>query len=124
MPQSFEAWAMESSSGEQIDLDLLKQIAEIWWNHTRTISPPCQILLHKFEQYYTKALCPGVFKQKTRQYAYKQVKHTNLRYTHINNSIKNKKLLIYPSKNQLEQLRMKQENDKVIPHITKKITTH
>ena len=43
MPQSFEAWEMESSSREQRDLNFLKQIAEIWWNQTRTITPPCWV---------------------------------------------------------------------------------
>ena len=123
MPQSFEAWAMESSSGERRDLNLLKQIAEIWWNQTRTINPPRQILLQKFEQYYTKALYSGVFKQKTRQYAYKQVKHTNLRSTHINNSRNKEETTIDLSENRLKQLRMKQEIDTIRLHITQEITT-
>ena len=51
--------------------------------HSSTLDIPAQL-----EQYYTKALYPEVFKQKTRQYAYKQVKHTNIISTHINNSQK------------------------------------
>ena len=66
MSQSFEAWAMESSSGERTDLDLLQTncrgMVELNKNqHYSTIDIPAQL-----EQYYTKALYPRVFKQKTR----------------------------------------------------------
>ena len=66
MPQSFEAWAMESSSRERRDLNLLKtnrrDVVESNKNqHSSTLDIPAQL-----EQYYTKALYPGVFKQKTR----------------------------------------------------------
>ena len=66
MPQSFEAWAMESSSRERRDLDLLQTngrgMVESKKNqHSFTLDIPAQ-----FEQYYTKALYPEMFKQKTR----------------------------------------------------------
>ena len=66
MPQSFEAWEMESSSGERRDLDIIQTngIGMVESNknqHSSTLDIPAQL-----EQYYTKALYPRVFKQKTR----------------------------------------------------------
>ena len=67
MPQGLKAWEMESSSGEQRDLDLQKKknrkgVMESNKNqHSLTLTIPAQ-----FEQYHTKPLYLGVFKQKTR----------------------------------------------------------
>ena len=66
MSQSFEAWAMESSIGERRDLDLLQtncrgMVESNKNQHSSTLDIPAQ-----FEQYNTKVLYPGVFKQKTR----------------------------------------------------------